>query len=224
MGAAKGIFVAWYDTDPAFQPELDQWHSKEHMPERVALPGFRTGQRYRDVDDPWRYCVLYRADDIQTFASQPYLRVLNHPTDWTSKMMAGLRNLNRSLCSIVRDAGGGFGRILHTIQFAPSPTDKSVFVGWLDHTVVPAIMAEPWSVRLTLAVADKAISQTKTIENTLRAQPDAVSDWILLVECHVPPAQTSAWQLLAESMEEHGGRHPVRRTFQLAHLLVASEA
>ena len=42
MSEGHGLFVGWYDTDPSYQPELDLWHSKEHMPERAELPGFLT--------------------------------------------------------------------------------------------------------------------------------------------------------------------------------------
>jgi hypothetical protein len=221
MTTGQGLFVAWYDTDPLFQPELDRWHSKEHMLERVVLPGFRTGQRYTSLDEQWRYCVLYRADDVRTFVSEPYLQVLNNPTEWTRKMMPGIRNLNRSLCSIIRDAGAGFGNVLHTIQFSPSPTAQSDFLNWIDDAAIPAVLAEPGAVRLTLAVADRAISQTKTKEQTLRAQPDVVSDWVLLVESYAESTINQAWRFLSGSMEEHGGYSPVGQTFQLSHLLVS---
>lgn len=220
MTTARGLFVAWYDSDPSFQPELDQWHSREHMSERVALPGFRTGQRYNSLDRQWRYCVLYRADEVRTFISAPYLQVLNNPTEWTRRMMPGIRNLNRSLCTIIRDAGAGFGSILCTIQFAP-PSAGSEFVGWVDETAIPAVLAEPGAVRLTLAVADKAISQTRTEEQALRTQPDMVSDWILLVESYAASAIDSVWHLLSGSIEAHGGGRPARETFQLSHLLAS---
>jgi hypothetical protein len=221
MTTGQGLFVAWYDTDPSFQPELDRWHSKEHMLERVVLPGFRTGQRYTSLDEQWRYCVLYRADDVRTFVSKPYLQVLNNPTEWTRKMMPGIRNLNRSLCSIILDAGVGFGNILHTIQFSPSTTAVSDFLNWIDDAAIPEVLAEPGAVRLTLAIADRAVSQTKTKEQTLRAQPDMVSDWVLLVEGYAESAVNRAGRLLSGSMEEHGGHSSIGQTFRLNHLLVS---
>jgi hypothetical protein len=221
MTTGEGLFVAWYDTDPAFQPELDRWHSKEHMPERVRLPGFLTGQRYRGLDEQRHYCVLYRTDDVRTFVSEPYLQVLNNPTEWTRRMMPGFRNLNRSLCSVVREAGSGFGNILHTIQFSPAPTRESGVLNWIDDVAIPTVLAEPGAVRLALAISNKAITRTKTNEQALRAQPDAISDWILLIESYTEPSTNQAWRSLTESIEEHGGHSPVGRTFQLSHLLVS---
>jgi hypothetical protein len=35
MSDGQALLIGWYDTNPAYQPELDSWHSKEHMPESV---------------------------------------------------------------------------------------------------------------------------------------------------------------------------------------------
>jgi hypothetical protein len=67
MTRGSGLFVGWYDADPSLQPELDRWHSEEHMRERTGLPGFLSAQRYLSVDRPNRYCVLYRTEDVRTF-------------------------------------------------------------------------------------------------------------------------------------------------------------
>ncbi len=174
MTKGNGIFVAWYDADPAYQPGLDQWHSVEHMPERVGLSGFLTGQRYVSVADPAHYCVIYRVDAVETLVSAPYLQVLNNPTALTRRMMPGIRNLNRSLCSVVRDVGDGFGRALLTLQFSPEQ-EASALESWLINDAFGAMADEPGIVRLTLAVADKAISGVGSGEKMLRAQPDAVS-------------------------------------------------
>jgi hypothetical protein len=224
MTAGEGLFVGWYDTDPTFQPELDCWHSQEHMPERVDLPGFLTGQRYTALDKNSRYCVLYRAVDVQTFVSGPYLNVLNNPTDWTRRMMRGIRNLNRSLCSAVRDSGAGFGRTLHTIQFSPDSNSEAKLISWLDEAVTSQVLAERGAVRLSLAIADRAISQTKTAEQDLREGHDTVSDWILLFESYLDAPGDTVWTeglLSSESLESHGGRNPVGQTFALSHLLVS---
>ena len=139
------------------------------MPERVALPGFYTGQRYRSRSERWGYCVLYRAADVQTFVSAAYLDVLNNPTDWTRAMMPGIRNLNRTLCSVVRDTDGGFGSILHIVQLSPAPEPEET-LRWLDEIAIPAAMAEPGIVRVTLAVADLA-NQSDEIQRAGAPRP-----------------------------------------------------
>jgi hypothetical protein len=40
----KGALVIWHDVQD--ETDYNEWHSKEHMLERVAVPGFRRGLRY----------------------------------------------------------------------------------------------------------------------------------------------------------------------------------
>jgi hypothetical protein len=224
MMGGLGLFVGWYDTDPAFQPELDRWHSEEHMPERIALPGFRTGQRYKSGSEDWQYCVIYRTADIQTFISESYLNILNKPTQWTRAMMPGVRNLNRSLCSVVRDTGGGFGGLLYTVRFSPARESDNT-LQWIDEIVIPGALAEPGIVRVTLAVADATISRTRTNEQVLRSQPDAVSDWVLLIEGYDDAARVRLESGIVSPHsvgEQGGGSQAVCRTFQISHLLISS--
>ena len=36
----------WWNISPGTRAEFEDWHSHEHMPERLAIPGFRRGTRW----------------------------------------------------------------------------------------------------------------------------------------------------------------------------------
>ena len=44
-----GVIAIWHDVLPEAKDEFYEWHSREHMPERVGIPGFRRGRRYLAV-------------------------------------------------------------------------------------------------------------------------------------------------------------------------------
>ena len=44
--AGLGIVAIWHDIVLEAQPEFYEWHNREHMPERLGIPGFRRGRRY----------------------------------------------------------------------------------------------------------------------------------------------------------------------------------
>jgi hypothetical protein len=44
LGAA--VMINWSDVAPEHRGACYEWHSREHMVGRVALPGFRRGRRY----------------------------------------------------------------------------------------------------------------------------------------------------------------------------------
>jgi hypothetical protein len=222
MPEGEGLLIGWYDTDPGCQPELDFWHSAEHMPQRAALPGFLTCHRYRSLRGPNRYCVRYRTTGIAAFASEAYLGVLNNPTEWTRKMMPGVRDMNRTLCTIAISRGRGFGGILHTVQCSPVPGARAAFAGWLGEEAFPATLSRPGIVRLELAIADREASRLKTRDQDLRGEPDAVADWVILVEAYTEDALGAASgpsPLSARDLEAHGATVTDAESFQLVHLI-----
>ena len=43
----KAAMVSWHDLDSGTEVDHDDWHSHEHLFERVGLPGFKRGRRCR---------------------------------------------------------------------------------------------------------------------------------------------------------------------------------
>ena len=43
---ARAFLGIWHNLKPGFEREFDRWHTVEHMPERVGVPGFRVARRY----------------------------------------------------------------------------------------------------------------------------------------------------------------------------------
>ena len=41
-----GVVAIWHDLLPEAKGDFYEWHNREHMPERVGIPGFRRGRRY----------------------------------------------------------------------------------------------------------------------------------------------------------------------------------
>ena len=60
--------------------EYWRWHDREHIPERVGVPGFLRGRRYRSLERSLDYLDLYEVEDAETLRSAPYLARLNDPT------------------------------------------------------------------------------------------------------------------------------------------------
>ena len=55
----------WWDMAPALRSEFEDWHSHEHFPERMSIPGFRRGSRWAS-DDGEGFFVLYELEDYET--------------------------------------------------------------------------------------------------------------------------------------------------------------
>ena len=44
--AGQAVVAIWNGIAPEGRTEFYEWHNREHMPERVGIPGFRRGRRY----------------------------------------------------------------------------------------------------------------------------------------------------------------------------------
>lgn len=108
----------WCDVDAAVKAEFDDWHAHEHMPERLAIPGFLRGSRWDSADGGNAVFVLYELESLDVLTAGPYLERLNNPTPWSKKMMPQHRNMVRSLCRVQSRFGDGLGQAMLTIRFS----------------------------------------------------------------------------------------------------------
>jgi hypothetical protein len=51
----QGFVAIWNGIAPEGREEFYEWHNREHMPERVGIPGFRRGRRYTATPNILRY-------------------------------------------------------------------------------------------------------------------------------------------------------------------------
>ena len=94
---ALGFMGFWADIDAEYELRYQEWHNCEHMPERVGIPGFIEGRRYRGVHGSPRFFMCYVTDGPEVLGSPAYLAALNRPTPWTSEALTHFRNPVRSL-------------------------------------------------------------------------------------------------------------------------------
>ena len=55
----KAAMLLLFDVLPEAIPEHDDWHTHEHLPERLSIPGFLRGTRWVATDGQRRYFVIY---------------------------------------------------------------------------------------------------------------------------------------------------------------------
>ena len=96
-GAA--FLAIWHDIEEHGEVEYDDWHTREHMPERVGIPGFEAGRRWVDRSlDHHRYFTLYEAATLDVLGSAAYRARLDTPTPWTHKVQPTFTNFVRAAC------------------------------------------------------------------------------------------------------------------------------
>ena len=137
LGSAAMLLSFDIETDAI--EEHDRWHTHEHLPERLSIPGFKRGTRWIADGDGPRYMVLYEVESLGTLASDAYLARLNNPSPWTQKMMPHYRGMNRGLCTVVGSFGYGQGGSAALIRFTPDVARADALTRWLMDEKLPQV-------------------------------------------------------------------------------------
>lgn len=99
--AAKAFLALWNSiSGEGVQHEYETWHSFEHVPERVGLPGFIEARRYRSTAHPLRYFTCYWLESADALATPGYRDVFTHPTVWSTRMRTEMRDFFRMPCGL----------------------------------------------------------------------------------------------------------------------------
>lgn len=202
----KAAVAMWLDVRNEQRSEFGDWHSHEHFPERLSIPGFRRGSRWTSVLDTDGLFVMYELEDYETLTSKGYLDRLNAPTPWSTKMMPHHLNMVRSQCRIVASFGGGVAAALATIRFSPRPGGEKVLKEMLSETL-HSCSDKPGLTGAHLLVTDTPKTSSPTTEQRIRGS-DGTADWIVLVSGYDGEAvrQTVADRLSASALHQAGAQ------------------
>lgn len=180
--AGLGVVAIWHDLTPEIKSEFYEWHNREHMPERVGIPGFLRGRRYIAIQGAPEYFNLYEADSPEVLGGQDYLNRLNSPTPWTKQVVPSFRNVSRSICKVAYTGGVGHGGVVLTKRFDVPKEQQGDVLGVLRQQILPAIIDLQGISGAHLFLADQAISTIETAEKKARADTTAVPSWIVMIE------------------------------------------
>lgn len=109
----RGQLCIWTDVDPEHELDFNRWYDREHMQERVAIPGFQSARRFRALGtSPRPYLALYYTDDIGVFTSAAYKQAFANQTEWSLRNFARMRNNQRRVGRLTVEAGEGEGGAL----------------------------------------------------------------------------------------------------------------
>jgi hypothetical protein len=115
-----GLLAIWSTVDADFETDYLHWLTREHVFERVAVPGFRSGRVLRRRGSaPSEYMILYEQDNAQVMSSDGYQARLNQPTPWTQQVMPNLQKFRRGGGTVVRQSGHAcaFGACMAVARF-----------------------------------------------------------------------------------------------------------
>jgi len=185
----KAAVLIWNDVIESGQTSFYEWHDKEHIPERLGLPGFLRGRRYRGKGTA-EWLTVYEASDLSVLTSEAYVERLNNPTPATSQNLVSFRNTARSICAVEVSIGESTGGHALTIDLPGIGAQAGII-----EDTMRAALTLTGVLSVHLLRADEAASRLDTRES--RERTYRVPPRILFLECSTPTAANAALDAIA---------------------------
>jgi len=197
MPLDTGLMAFWNNIDAAEETAVRQWHNCQHMSERVNIPGFRTGRRYRGFDDASTFLMYYETESPSVLAGEDYQRALNTPTQWTRDSLKFFKDPARAIFKLVDEAGvtpqePAF--FLATLRFNVSGEAETMRQAYLDR-VLHQLAADPNVIRVCLWENELAITGIRTAESSIYGASAGQQQFALFVEARERPPLPTAGAL-----------------------------
>ncbi|MBC7579727.1 DUF4286 family protein [Tardiphaga sp.] len=176
--AGTGMLMTSMDIDAAHEREFNAWYDREHLAERVAIPGFLEARRYVAVDAAPKYLGLYSTATFDVLDSDAYRTALANQTAWSKANIGRFHNMLRSVARITASRGVGRGAALGLVRIRPS-TDgaaalRASIVTLLDPGSLNGIIS------MHLMESDPRLS--KPLTDDPAAPNPAARDWYILID------------------------------------------
>jgi len=214
--SSRGLLAFWADIDPDYVLRFQEWHNCEHIPERLSIPGFLAGRRYRVVGDACRFFMFYETEGPEVLGSAAYLAALNRPTPWTQESLRHFRRPLRSAYRKVVEHGKApdvEASYLAAYRFDLADHQQGSegvahAAAWLMATSQVAGMQ-----RARLYERDSGSSSIVTEERRIYSAVQGEQTYLALFECSQPdPWNAAEWQAREQSLPPEAAPAALFRT------------
>jgi len=91
----RGLLLTLTEPPPAMEEEFNAWYDEEHLPERLAIPGFRSARRWVSGRT---YLATYELDSLAVLSSAPYLARYQNQSPWSRRCLSKCVVFKRWAC------------------------------------------------------------------------------------------------------------------------------
>ena len=130
--SGPAMLMVWTDIAPAEEAGFNDWYNREHLRERIALPGFTRGRRYQAASGGTGYLALYEMREASALQSEPYLRLKRSRDPRSLHFVPLFRNTIKATCDLVLQAGAGEGAWLALLPIQHGRSAMAALHGLFD--------------------------------------------------------------------------------------------
>src|SRR5437588_1433914 len=102
---SRGLLFSQMEPSPGQEDEFHDWYNGEHIPRRLAIPGFESAARYEALEGEPRYLACYVLSDMGALDMPEYARLKSDPGERTTRMLGSVVGFTRYICDELSDTG-----------------------------------------------------------------------------------------------------------------------
>ena len=105
------VLVVTMDVDEADESEFNEWYNEQHLPERMAIPGYVSARRFKleDGNNALKYLCIWEMVDGCPLQSEMYKDQNAHPTELYLRVNKTIKLRTRGLYhQVYPEAGTSF--------------------------------------------------------------------------------------------------------------------
>ena len=136
----RAVSVMWTEIPEDIEHQLNEWYDREHVKNRVDIPGYVWGKRYKAIHGRPNYMAVYATEGSHVQAGAEFLNVVTNPTVGESQFAPHFFNSIRMMCDVKASVGESEGGIAGFLTLTPQNDMSDCLETFIVETILPALI------------------------------------------------------------------------------------
>lgn len=179
-----GMLLTFTEVAPEDEAEFNEWYNREHIDERVFMPGFKRARRYAAADPETRvkYFASYETETVQDLCAPAYMQRLGDQSDWSKKVMSRFTHFDRLTLTCTVDLAHGVSGAAGIARFFPDESVKGGLRDVLRDAVLPELTGRPGLHGAALLENDLDVVATGLRAQGKPVPADLRQEWVVILD------------------------------------------
>jgi hypothetical protein len=176
------MLVVYSEVKSRHERDFNEWYNREHIDERLGMPGFHRARRYVAVKGTPKYLAIYECNRVGDLATPHYLGVLANQSPWTQATMARFTQFNRMTLRMQVDQTHGLGGALAAVRFVPGSGQRHNLIEWLRDTALPRAIKPPGMLGAAAGENDIDVANAPLQAMSMDKPKADKAEWVVFLE------------------------------------------
>jgi hypothetical protein len=164
------------------ESDFNERYNREHIDERLGMPGFQRARRYVAMKGSPKYLATYECNRVGDLATPRYLKGLVNATPWTKKTTGRFTQFHRLTLSMKIDRTHGLGGALAAVRFVPAAGHRRNLIQWLASVAFPRAIKAAGMLGAAAGENDPDIANAPVRAESMDKRKALEPEWVVFLD------------------------------------------